>query len=372
MVPPSDASPQDDGAGAVSSADSGSGEDPPASFLLLANVLLRHRRAVTALVLIGVLVLVVGSLLVPATYTSTVRFTPQAGGTEGDGVSGLARRFGLDVASGTPGSSPAFYAALVETRELMERTVQSGFTPSAGSGDDGEDDLVERLEVAGPDSAARVDCAIRLLRERLSVETDRATGMVSVAVSTRDPELSRQIAARIVELVNRFNLRTRQSRAAEERRFLADRLEAARRDLVAAEDSLRRFLEDNRRFENSPRLVFEHDRLRRRVELQQQVYTSLASRFEEAKIDEVRDTPVITVVDGAERPARPDPRRLVLKGVIGLMAGGLLGVVWSFSVEFFRGAPAREPEEYREFVRLLDRTRDDLRSGWRKLPRGKE
>jgi len=93
---------------------------------------------------------------------------------------------------------------------------------------------------------------------------------------------------------------TRQSQAAAERGFTEERMAEAQEELRAAENELQRFLQNNRQFQNSPELVFQHDRLQRRVAMRQQVYTSLVQSYEQARIDEVPNTPVITVVEYAE------------------------------------------------------------------------
>src|SRR2546428_650042 len=96
-------------------------------------------------------------------------------------------------------------------------------------------------------------------------------------------------------LVNTFNLERRQSRAAQEKRFVETRRTEARDELQVAEDRLKSFLERNRDYRNSPQLVFDQERLAREVALRQQLLTSLSQAYEQARIDEVRDTPVITV-----------------------------------------------------------------------------
>lgn len=105
------------------------------------------------------------------------------------------------------------------------------------------------------------------------------------------------------------------------------------------------FLQANRQWENSPDLTFQHDRLDRDISLRQQVYTTLVQSFEQARIAEVRDTPVITVLQAPYLPGR-DSRRIALIGIVGLGLGAMAGLVLAFIVEAVRrpapGDPARE------------------------------
>jgi uncharacterized protein involved in exopolysaccharide biosynthesis len=132
--------------------------------------------------------------------------------------------------------------------------------------------------------------------------------------------VSLAIAGRLLDGLNHFNRITRQSQAREERRFTEARLADAQASLRAAEDALQRFLEGNRQFSASAALKFQQDRLQREVQLQQQVVTSLAQQYEENRIREVRDTPVITVIDPPVLAARPDARLRGLILVLGTMA----------------------------------------------------
>ena len=105
------------------------------------------------------------------------------------------------------------------------------------------------------------------------------------------------------------------------------------------------FMQANRQWDNSPDLQFQHDRLQRDITLRQQVYTTLVQSFEQARIAEVRDTPVITVLQEPFFPP-PDDDRLLLVGALGVVLGGLAGIVLAFVVEAVRrpapGDPGRE------------------------------
>jgi uncharacterized protein involved in exopolysaccharide biosynthesis len=84
----------------------------------------------------------------------------------------------------------------------------------------------------------------------------------------------------------------------------------------------------------------------REVTLRSSVLTTLIQSYIEARISEVRDTPVITVLQEPYLPPRHDPRRRILFGLLGVVLGGMLGTVLAFLVEAFArpssGDPARE------------------------------
>src|SRR5690606_31231281 len=104
------------------------------------------------------------------------------------------------------------------------------------------------------------------------------------------PELSELLNRELLNLVGEYNMQRRQSNAAAERSFVEARLEESRHELVGAESDLKSFMEQNRRFDEAPQLRLEAARLQRRVDLRQQVYASLAQAYEQARIEEVRNT----------------------------------------------------------------------------------
>ena len=73
-------------------------------------------------------------------------------------------------------------------------------------------------------------------------------------------------------------------------------------------------------------LEFEYSRLNREVMLRQEVYQTLTKAYEEARIAEVRDTPVLTVIDSAIAPVKASGPRRILGSVVALIVGTALGV----------------------------------------------
>lgn len=344
-------------------------ESEPASLLRLMNAILSHRRAVIALpILLATLVCSI-TLLRSRTWTASASFVPsesQSAGQLGQ-LAGIAAQFGFSLPVSASAESPEFYVALLRSGEIRRAAARSTYRRLESTSPDttwATGDLVELLRVRGRSEERRLAAAVERLGRRMSVSTSPETGMVHLSVRTKWQELSVQIADRLLELVNEFNLQTRQSQANAEREFVTQRLVEARDELVAVEDDLQSFLQSNRRIENSPQLGFERDRLQRLVTLRQEVVSSLAQALEQAKIEEVRNTPVITIVEEPYPPARPDRRHLVTKGLLSLALGLLLGIITAFALEFMSASRERDPAQYAEFRRLAADTKREARSLW--------
>lgn len=330
----------------------------------LVNVVLRHWRMVLLLPPLLAFAVGVFSLTRVRTYTAGASFIPQGSGDPGNGIASLASRLGLSVV-GAQTNSPQFYADLLVSREILEAAVQThyAFPTDTGTASGTLTELFN-VEGAGP---IRLRRSFLELQRRLSIGTRVVTGVVELSVTARSPALAEQIIARLIELVNDFNLEWRQSQATAERRFIEGRLQEVRGELVQAEDALERFLEENRRFDNSPELAFEYDRLNRQVDMRQAIVTDLSTAYEQARIAEVRNTPVITLVERPVGSARPNARGTVLKVLLALILGLMLAVLIAFSREFLARTRARQTEDVGEFIALRNDMLRMLRHPLRRL-----
>lgn len=102
--------------------------------------------------------------------------------------------------------------------------------------------------------------------------------------------------------------------------------------------------------------------------MRQQVVSSLTESYEQARINEVRNTPVITVVEAAEAPVRPDPRNLRGRGLLALVLGGMLGVSVAFVREYARRSREESTDDYTEFSTLWSEAKSEVSGvvrGWR-------
>src|SRR5215213_6043673 len=310
------------------------GEDLTLAGLLA--FLLRYRRLILATGLAAFLLVGVVTFLRHRSYTSTARFMPQATeGTLGQ-LSGLAATFGVSVPASDPGSSPNFYGELLKSRDVLRRTVETRYA-FAADGDSLRGTLVDLYESKGKTAPARRDAAAKALLDNIDVTVDRETGTIDLEMTSPYPELSQQIGRRMIELVSEFNLTRRQTKAGAERRFVEARVAEAKDTLHAAEARLQAFLQRNRAYQSAPSLLFEHDRLQRDVSMQQQLYTTLSQSYEVARIDEVRNTPVITLMESPDLPAKPDPRLALVKGVLAGLLGLALGAFIAAVRQAFSG-----------------------------------
>jgi len=109
-------------------------------------------------------------------------------------------------------------------------------------------------------------------------------------------------------------------------------------ELNSAEESLKNFRERNRRIENSPSLQLEEQRLLREVNVLTSVFTTLKQQLETSKIEEVKKSKYVVIIDPPYVPLeRTSPKRkkmVILAGVIGIIIGAIIGILYN-NTKFF-------------------------------------
>jgi uncharacterized protein involved in exopolysaccharide biosynthesis len=333
----------------------------PTSLFVVGASLVRRRWSIVRWVLLGGFLAGLWATLRPLTYTSFASFVPQSNDRAASNLMSLAGQFGISLNPGGSSRSPDFYRALLTSETLVDVVVRDTFQVAELDGKpvtfvdlfqiDPDLPLEERLE----DGRSR-------LRERLATSVDNSTGMVGVSIATKWPSVSLAIINSLVDGVHAFNQRVRQDEAGAERAFVEGRLKDVRAELRIAEDSLETFLTTNRQFERSPELVLRRDRLQREVQSRQQVLTSLTQSYEEARIRELRNTPVITLVETPALPALHDPRRRILLGLVGMMLGGLIGVSLALVSSTLAHHRAAGDSDVEGLLAAIDELKRDLRN----------
>lgn len=301
-------------------------QDDEISVFALGTVLLRNRWRITRWMFIGAVLAALSVFSKPVLYSASASFVPQ-GSTDAarSGLASIAGQFGVSLPASGQSVSPEFYSMLLKSRPVLRDIAYDTVVVREMGGR--RVSFFDLFEIVGGSAARREEQGVRVLRGIVSTSVVKPTGVVQLTVATRWPSVSLAVATALVSGVNEYNQRTRQGQAAAERKFVEGRLAVASADLRAAEDRLERFLRTNREFGSSAELTFQGDRLRRDLAFQQQLYTSLIQAYEEVRIREVRDTPVITVIEAPSVSTNPEGRGRRMRVLLGLAIGGFVGVL---------------------------------------------
>ncbi len=337
------------------------------SLFAVGTMLLRSRWRIVRWMFIGAAVTALSVFSRPSLYLASASFFPQVTDASRSDLASLAGRFGLSVPGGTPSLSSDFYTHLLRSSVLLQPIARDTFVVEEMGGQ--QIPFLDLFGIQGGTTIRREEQGVTLLTGIVTASVIRVTGVVELSVATKWPSVSLAITTALVNGVDEFNRETRQGRAAAEREFVEERLAVAGAELREAEDRLERFLISNRQFSSSPELTFERDRLQRDVSLHQQLFTSLTQAYEEVRIREVRDTPVITMIEPPSVPTLPDPRGRVKSVVVGFLVGGVVGVLMAFASGIIAGRREQGDAEVEEFSDALRELRSELRTWFRPISR---
>lgn len=332
---------------------------PAVTLLDMVNVLLRHRwRLARWMIVIGLLS-ALPTLFQKPTYSASGSFVLQGTDQGRAGLAGFAAQLGVQLpVGGGAGQSPQFFADLLHTRDVLSRVMSDSVKDPAGPH---RVLAMSLFALPGSTPEMRRDAAIRLLSQSLmDVVVSKSTGVVTVTVTTPWPSVSRELAEKLLAGVNRTSQGMRKAQASEERRFSEERLNASRDSLRIAEDRLAAFTRGNRQYQISSDLTFARERLQRDVNLQQQVFTSLVQSYEDSRLRELRDTPVITVIETPVDASSANPRGRVRRFLVGAFVGATLCILVLLISHLLHSGQERRSPALETFGTLIGDMRGDF------------
>lgn len=277
---------------------------------------------------------------VTAGSTNSKMASALSGGSSG--LQGIASQLGVSP-TGDPAESPNFYVSLIESEELRRRLLRSRFQDPRGKTPRDSATLLAILRPRSSNPQRQMELGMKQIGKSIDTDFDLKTNMVKLTVDAQWSDLAAAIANRTIELVDAFNHEQRVSRAKSKRVFVQTRLDSAKLELHSAEERLRYFYDQNRLWKTSPQLVFEEGQLRRGVEVATDLFQTLQSQFETARLDEFNDAAEITVVDPAVPPWKPQWPRYWILLASSLFVGGLLGVLVAGSATIMDDWRGRNP-----------------------------
>ena len=317
---------------------------PPGTLELMISALMRRRRlmvgipfAITALAILAVIPR-------PRYYVARAAFIasePQSMSGSLGALSSVASQLGVPalsaIASSSSTGSAQFYGDLLTSAAVLHAVVTTSYDATHTGPFDGRPfrgTLIDYLDIKAKTPAdAELTAMKALAKPLLTVTVDRPTGVVRLDVKTKNRVLSALIARRLLDLTNEFNLVRRQTQAGAEREFDAKRTQAAADTLRTAEATLAAFRAANIDFSRSPQLGTHEAELQRRVTMDQQIYSTIAQRYELANIEAVRNTPVVTVLDAPEGLVEAMPRHTIAIVMAAFFVGLMIATIVVLRVE---------------------------------------
>jgi len=330
----------------------------------IGNILLRHRWLLASLAVVGFVIFGFNAYRPFNTYTANTLFAPRSRVQQSISSSVLSQ---LGIATGTSGAGGAYYMEVIKSPRILGPVVQSTYSFKTDSGVV-RGSLIDIYGLKGLPPRNAKALAVSMLTTQIKTVSPPG-GIMKLSVTSPYAALSAQLAQRILEELNRFNLETRREQASGERQFIEMRVAEARMQLTSAENALQRFTTVNQGYQAISPLALEAERLRREVDLRQGLYEQLAKALDQARIDEVRDNPFLTIIEPAEIPLGPDASVWQRKALLGAIIGLFLGILIAFLHSYVARTRDSYSDDYAELARLKRETANDFRRPWRPIVR---
>lgn len=286
-------------------------------------------------------------LFVPNKYTATATILPTMSDFSTGGklsmVEGLPDlgSMGISIRDRSPS---ILYPEILKSRLLGENVLRKNYSIT-NKGKTITFDLYKYFKTDNP------DIAYKSLQKITAIDYNKKTGIVSISVTTKDSQLSAQIANHYVWRLDEFNKYQRKTGAGLNCEFIKKRMADTEKQLKQAEENLKLFREKNLNYYRStdPELLMVHDRLFREVKVKTEVYLTLAQQYELAVIQEKKELPVIQVLDTAKPPSLKSGPARAKTTFLGLLVGILIS---SFLVVVQRQRPIKGSDvDIKRFIR---------------------
>tara|TARA_Y100001934_G_scaffold283143_1_gene400765 strand:+ start:2653 stop:3738 length:1086 start_codon:yes stop_codon:yes gene_type:complete len=288
---------------------------------------------ITPTILCSLMIIYVSFIAKPI-YTSTSKIMSSSNTGGITQAAGLAAQFGIALPAGQSEQKWA-YPEIIKSRTLARSMIKKKFdTNQFGSqkslmqiltyGNDKPEVGLDTLEIKAVDNFLKM----------IDVSESKMTGILTLNIHASEPSLAAKLNKSLVEALDEHQKKYNKAKTSDTRKFIEGRILDTEKELMAAEENLKVFMARNRRIENSPALQLEEQRLSREVAVLTGVFTTLKQQLETTKIEEVKESDYVIVLDKPEIPlmrSKPKKKELVvLAGVIGIGIGILIAFFRKF------------------------------------------
>ena len=290
-------------------------KDDEIDLLELFAILWKSKKRIITIILLFTIVGVIYALLVTPWYEATVKIMPSSdSGNNLSQYSSIAAMVGINLSSSE--DKQAFYPDIIKSNFVLDRVLEHKFITET---------FIQPVTLfefweTDVDSSEKgwkhklYEQSKKSLRETyINSSINRKTKLLTLKVIVpKDPVLAADLANFIVDQLDYFNKNLRKYKATDQRKFIEKSIDEAMNKLSSAQNRLMNFEEKNKGI-MSPQTKLELDRLKTEVDVQKNVYIELKKQLELAKIEEIKETETLNILDSATIPVEKiKPKRRVI------------------------------------------------------------
>lgn len=315
--------------------------------------LLAIRKKLYIAAAVGVVIGILVALGTPKQYTVSITLSPEMGsGKSGSGLASMAASFlggsasadspdalnatlAPDIVASTPFLLELFDARVVSQDKQIDTTFTAyldeqksswmGYVLKApGMAISGIKSLFSDKEEK---TATIQEGAIELnekdaaklgsLRQAITVEADKKTGITTLTVTLQDPKITATIADSVVSKLQQYITTYRTSKAKDDCQYLEKLYKERQQEYYDAQQRYARYVDANSNVVFQSTLA-ERERLQNDMNLAYQVYSQVAQQLQVARAKVQEEKPVFAVVEPAVVPLYPSgtSRKVIVLGFL--------------------------------------------------------
>ncbi|MFQ6677655.1 MAG: Wzz/FepE/Etk N-terminal domain-containing protein [Fidelibacterota bacterium] len=293
-------------------------------------------------------------------YISSAKIMSSGGNNSVSQLQGLAAQFGVAVPGGNEGAEWV-YPDIIKSRTLARVLLQRKFdTEEYGP----QKSLLQILTYGNEEPEVGLDTLMKFGIESylgmIEVEQDRSSSIYTLTISAFEPQFAADLCAVLIEELDEHQRKYKTEKVKETRLFIEGRIIEIQKELEHAEEALKDFRDRNRQIQQSPALQLEQERLTRETSVLTGVFTTLKQQLEMTKIDEVKESALVQILDPPEAPLYRDKPKRKLSVLLSLILGFGMAVVAAFVREYASNSDEEEKGKLREIAELIKSNISDL------------
>ena len=184
---------------------------------------------------------------------------------------------------------------------------------------------IDYMKIAEQDAIIKLENNLYVFEEE--------SGLIKVRVLMEEPQLASDISNYISDFLIKYIGTELKLKSTQYRQFLQNRLLEVEQQLKDAESKLTSFRSKNPMAKDTPELQNLRGQLIRNLEVEQQVYLTLRTQYELARADELKEQPVINILDNGYPSIFPYWPKKTLIYAISLFIGFMMSIIIISSID---------------------------------------
>jgi hypothetical protein len=279
------------------------------------------RNTIAIIIFIFVLVSLIYSLLLPNRYISKASLLPSGSGGGPFGlISGLMPGL-LDQMSSNEGLSSFLFMDILKSKTVLTSVVNEPFD-SIGKSISGSTNLKSYLNIKKDDFIEPV--FLKDSQFNYSLEK----GILTISYESKYPYISYYVMSIWLKKLEWFLQNNMQTQAKTQYDYLVIRKDEAYKAVIGAEDSLKIFINTHRNYSQDPIINMEYERLDIILSSRVEVYKYIVQQMETARIDMIKSTPAMSVLDMPQIPQKKSSPKRARIVIVGFFMGIIFSIIF--------------------------------------------